>query len=62
MQTRESMTFARSPLEALLARGDDAALDWLADRLLARDDVDPGRGPGAARAAPEDDRDEPAEG
>ncbi len=60
MQVREPMIFARSPLEALLARGDDAALDWLADRLLARDDVVPAESP-APTAAPEE-RDEPAEG
>jgi tRNA-dihydrouridine synthase 3 len=60
MQTRESMTFARSPLEALLARGDDAALDWMADRLVALDGIDPAEAP-APSAAP-DDRDEPAEG
>jgi hypothetical protein len=63
MQTREPLGFARSPLEALLARGDEAALGWLADRLLARQDVDPAGAP-EPTTAPGDpaDRDEPAEG
>ena len=60
MQVREPMTFARSPLEALLARGDDAALDWLADRLLARDDVVPAEAP-APTSVPEES-DDSAEG
>jgi tRNA-dihydrouridine synthase 3 len=45
MQTRESMAFARSPLEAVLARGDEAALDWLADCLARRAEVDPAAAP-----------------
>jgi tRNA-dihydrouridine synthase 3 len=45
MQSRYDMTFARSPLEALLARGDDAGLDWLADRLIAGEPVEPGAAP-----------------
>jgi tRNA-dihydrouridine synthase 3 len=63
MQTRESATFVRSPLEALLARGDDAAIAWLADRLAAFDEVDPAAAPPPS-SAPGDpvDRDEPAEG
>lgn len=52
MQTREPMTFARSPLEAVLARGDDAALDWLADRLTAMEEVVPAEAP-APGSAPE---------
>ena len=67
VQTREAMTFARSPLEALLARGDEAALDWLADRLVQREEVvpadapPPGDAPADARG-PRDERDEVAEG
>jgi tRNA-dihydrouridine synthase 3 len=63
MQTRESAAFARSPLEALLARGDEAAIAWLTDRLVARDAVDPAEAP-APSAAPgrPGDRDEAAEG
>ena len=53
LQTREPMTFVRSPLEALLARGDDAALDWLADRLVRREEIVPADAPppGDARRA-----------
>jgi tRNA-dihydrouridine synthase 3 len=65
IQMRESRTFARSPLEALLARGDGAALDWLADRLVRREEVPPaeaplpGEAPAAGAAA---DHDEEIEG
>lgn len=45
MQSRNDASFARSPLEGLLARGDDAVLDWLADRLIAGDAVDPAGAP-----------------
>ena len=63
MQTRESAAFARSPLEALLARGDEAAIAWLADRLLARDAVDPAEAPAPSEASGmPGDRDEAAEG
>jgi len=34
MQTRESNFAPRSPLEALLARTDDAALDYVTDQLM----------------------------
>jgi hypothetical protein len=34
MQTRESAFAPRSPLEALLARTDDAAQDYITDQLL----------------------------
>jgi tRNA-dihydrouridine synthase 3 len=62
MQTRESMTFARSPLEALLARGDEAALAWLTGRLVAREDVDPAEAPEPSSARGDgDDRDRPEE-
>ncbi|HWB15598.1 MAG TPA: tRNA-dihydrouridine synthase family protein [Vicinamibacterales bacterium] len=40
MQEREPDFAPRSPLEALLARTDDAALDYMTDRLLARDALD----------------------
>ena len=46
MQERTDRSFARSALETVLARGDDATLDWLADRLMAGDEVE-------AAAAPE---------
>ena len=63
MQIREPLGFARSPLEALFARGDEAALGWVADRLVARQDVDPGAAPepGPAPGDPAE-RDETAEG
>jgi tRNA-dihydrouridine synthase 3 len=41
MQAREPGEFARSPLEALLARSDDVALDYLADTLIAGRTCDP---------------------
>ena len=49
--------------QALLARGDEAAVGWLTDRLVAREEVDPAAAPppSAAPAEPAD-RDEPAEG
>lgn len=45
MQARNDASFARSALEALLARSDDAGLDWLADRLIADDEVTPEEAP-----------------
>jgi tRNA-dihydrouridine synthase 3 len=45
MQTRHDASFARSPLEALLARADEAALDWLAERLLRDEEVVPSEAP-----------------
>ena len=43
MQERESRDAAASPLEALLAREDEAAHAWLAARLLARAPVEAGQ-------------------
>ena len=51
MQEREGSMGARTPLEALLARGDDAAIQWMADRLLASDEVDPAEAPAPAPSA-----------
>ena len=63
MQTRESSAFARSPLEALLARGDGAAISWLTERLVARSEVDPAEAPPPSDIPGDPaDRDEPAEG
>ena len=45
MQEREAMTFARNPLEALLARQDEAAHEWLADRLVSGEPIDPAAAP-----------------
>ncbi|HOG28080.1 MAG TPA: tRNA-dihydrouridine synthase family protein [Vicinamibacterales bacterium] len=60
MQVREPMSFARSPLEALLARADHATLDWLARRLTAREEIVPTEAP-APDSAP-DPQDDQAEG
>jgi tRNA-dihydrouridine synthase 3 len=53
MQVREADLRPRSPLEALLGRGDAAALDYLADALTGQREIDPsavpaGRDGGAA--------------
>jgi tRNA-dihydrouridine synthase 3 len=48
MQEREDMSFARTPLEQLLARQDETAHAWITDRLLAGEDVDPAAAPPAA--------------
>jgi tRNA-dihydrouridine synthase 3 len=53
MQEREPDFAPRSPLEALLARSDDAALDYLADRLIAREGVEDPPAVGATATAPE---------
>ncbi|HEX7085339.1 MAG TPA: tRNA-dihydrouridine synthase family protein [Vicinamibacterales bacterium] len=45
MQTREERPWARSPLEALLARADTTAHEWIADRLIAGDEIDPASAP-----------------
>jgi tRNA-dihydrouridine synthase 3 len=51
MQQREAAPVVRSPLEALLARSDDAALDFVTDRLLAAAALDPAAAPPLAAAA-----------
>ena len=49
MQERESRDVASlTPLEVLLAREDETAHAWLADRLAAGDPVDPGEAPSPA--------------
>ena len=55
MQQRESFT-PRSPLETLLARSDEAAHAYLADRLLADEPVEPDKAPmpGVARTTDDD--------
>jgi tRNA-dihydrouridine synthase 3 len=45
MQTRESLDYPPGSLDALLARGDDAAHAWLADRLVAREEIQPEEAP-----------------
>lgn len=51
MQQREAAPTVRSPLEALLARSDDAALTFVTDRLLAGAALDPEAAPPLAAAA-----------
>ncbi len=55
MQHREESPVLRSPLEALLARADDAALDFVTDALLAGEPLDPGRAPAVNEEAAETD-------
>jgi tRNA-dihydrouridine synthase 3 len=52
MQYRESVAAPRSPLEALLAREDAAALTYLADCLVSSTPIDPAEAP--APGAPSD--------
>ena len=54
MQRRETWT-PRSPLEALLARADAPAHEFLADRLIAEDAVDPAAAPEPSVPEPIDD-------
>ncbi|MCU0256593.1 MAG: tRNA-dihydrouridine synthase family protein [Vicinamibacterales bacterium] len=54
LQQREPSAWARSPLEAVLARTDVAAHEWIADRLLSGEAIDPADAP-AATLEHEDD-------
>ena len=54
MQARESEGWAVSPLARVLARSDEAAHRWLADRLLGGDPIDPAEAPPATEALDED--------
>jgi tRNA-dihydrouridine synthase 3 len=51
LQEREDMSFGRTPLERLLARQDEAAHAWIADRLLAGEPVDPDAAPSPSEAS-----------
>ena len=53
MQHREAGFVPRSPLEALLSRSDDAALDYVTDELIGGGDL--GEAPAAGHGASEDD-------
>lgn len=59
MQRREAAIAPRSPLEALLARGDEQAFDYLADCLTCEREVSPAAAPEAAPTHVGDDRDRP---
>jgi hypothetical protein len=54
MQEREPNRDFESPLDALLARSDPAAHAWLAERLVAREEIDPVEAPAPGDAAVED--------
>jgi tRNA-dihydrouridine synthase 3 len=57
MQRREAAGPARSRLEALLARTDEQAFDYLAARLADHREIDPAEAPAAVRPDPGDVRD-----
>lgn len=52
MQRRESGFVPRSPLEALLARHDDAAVDYITDRLIDGGDLSSPPAPGDSESEP----------
>ena len=52
MQERESAEFARTPLERLLGRQDEAALTWLTERLMTDEAIDPDAAPPPDEAGP----------
>ena len=52
MQHREETVRERTPLEALLARADEAGMEYVTDRLLAEDDLDPNSAPSCAPREP----------
>jgi len=54
MQEREPRRDLDSPLEALLARSDAAAHAWIAERLVAREEIDPAAAPVPADVSAED--------
>jgi tRNA-dihydrouridine synthase 3 len=62
MQQREADPLARTPLEALLARSDEPALDYVTDCLLAGRPLDAAAAPVPALAPPAPDGEAEAEG
>jgi tRNA-dihydrouridine synthase 3 len=59
MQSRNDTSFVRSALEAVLSRSDDAALDFLADRLMRGEPIEPDSAPPPSESgAPELDESE----
>ena len=55
MQEREPATYARTPLEQLLARHDEAALEYVTDALLHGRELEPDAVPAAEAHDTEDD-------
>jgi tRNA-dihydrouridine synthase 3 len=55
MQEREPRREFGSPLEALLARQDEAAHAWIAERLVAREEIDPVAAPAPVEGRPSED-------
>lgn len=62
MQERAQHTAPRSPLEALFARAEPAVHEWIADRLIAGDDVRPDDLPANVAASTSQQRETPAAG
>jgi tRNA-dihydrouridine synthase 3 len=54
LQQRESRDEVQTALEGLLARGDEAAHNWIADRLLAGESLDPEAAPPVSHQRDED--------
>ena len=54
MQEREPRRDFESPLDELLARSNRAAHAWIAERLVAHEEVDPAEAPAVGEAAAED--------
>ena len=54
LQQRESMDWAHEPMDALLARADEAAHVWLADRLISVEAVNPAEAPSPSHQRAED--------
>jgi tRNA-dihydrouridine synthase 3 len=54
MQEREPRRDFESPLDELLARNDPAAHAWIAERLVAREELNPAEAPGPANVSAED--------
>lgn len=61
MQHRDEVIRDRTPLEALLARSDDPGMDYVTDRLVAEEDLDPSSAPSCALSDPAAGRSEVVE-
>jgi tRNA-dihydrouridine synthase len=60
MQTREDADWAQTPLDLLLARTDVAAHGWIAERLVAGDELEPAEAPALGRERSSATRREPS--